>query len=490
MKNDQSVVSINKWFGIFATIHVLFWSAVPFLVRFTLPVDALEGSIWGRYFALGYDKNPFMNAWLTRLALTLGHSGWAIYLFGQLFVAICFWAVFQLGKKILSPVHALISVVLLEFISSYNIDSIDFDDNILELGFWALTIYFFYNALKKQKILDWFLVGLFAACSLMTKYYAPVLFLPMFLFLVFNKENWMSFKKPGLYIAILTCVLLSAPHFIWLFFHDFVTLKYAFVRVSGDFSWVYHFIYPWTFTKPMLEALIFPLVIFGTLYIGKNSGKIISEKREVTRYQWQFLCWMGFGPFFITVLMSLIGGISLHAAWGQPLLSLWGIILVAFFQPIITVRKFYRFMAIVFILLALGLSFYVYSLMKPGCTSSANYPGEVMANELTNTWHQQYQTKLSYVIGSRWEANNIGFYSKDRPEVFINANKEVSFWINENDLKRKGALLIWDANKSFDQQFVKLFPHMKNSEIKTFYYLRSHGKKSIKVGIAFLPPKK
>jgi 4-amino-4-deoxy-L-arabinose transferase-like glycosyltransferase len=124
--------NINKILYSFIGIHILLWTLAPTLIRFTLPMDAMEGTTWGHQFEWGYDKNPFMNGWLTALAIKLGgQSGWMTYLFSQLSVAICFFAVWQLGKKILPPLHALIAVLLLEGIQYYNFHAIDFNDNTL-----------------------------------------------------------------------------------------------------------------------------------------------------------------------------------------------------------------------------------------------------------------------------------------------------------------------------------------------------------------------
>src|SRR5580704_4304509 len=124
----------NRLLSIFLCLHLLGWTLIPAILRSNLPLDAIEGTIWGHQLEWGYDKNPPLNGWLTALATTLdGHSGWMIYLFSQLCVITCMWATWQLAKKILPPVYALISVLLLECIQYFNFHAIDFNDNTLEL---------------------------------------------------------------------------------------------------------------------------------------------------------------------------------------------------------------------------------------------------------------------------------------------------------------------------------------------------------------------
>ncbi|MBU1628964.1 MAG: glycosyltransferase family 39 protein [Gammaproteobacteria bacterium] len=459
-------------------------------MRSNLPMDAIEGFIWGRHFAFGYDKNPYFNGWLFGLAgLIGGHSDWVIYFISQLFVALCFWAIWRLANKLLAPISALVSVFLLELISSYNIDAIDFDDNVIELSLWALTILTFYSALKNKKVTSWLLVGLFSGLSFMTKYYAIVLLAPMLLMLVLDKSLWDHFKQPGIYLGGIVFLALTLVHILWLFSHDFVTVTYAIGRVNTEITWWAHLIKPIRFTLPLLEACILPVLVFyGVFYIGREPLRLLVEPQRITPFQRQFLLYMGIGPFITTIMLSFLFGFDLHSAWGQPLFSLLGILLVVFMKPKINAKRFYRFVVVLSIVFILALSAYAISMSRAGSTSSAHYPGRKIATNLTHEWHQRYHTPLAYVIGPRWEAGNVARYSKDHPTVYMEADPVASFWINKKELQNKGALVVWDATKSRAQQFKKSLKHLHHWRIETFYWDRDNSKKPIKIGVAFYPP--
>lgn len=485
----QKNINTSRWFYIFASVHLFFWTLLPTLLRYTLPLDAMEGTTWGRQLAWGYDKDPFLNAWLTEFAVKFGgKSGWMVYFLGQLSVVICFWAIWQLGKKFLSPIHALLAVFLLECISSYNIDAIDFDDNVLELSLWALMLLCFYSAVKQQKIRSWLLVGLFAGFALMAKYYVLIVFVPMFIYLLVNHENRQSFKKPGLYIAISVCLLIIAPHVIWLLQHNFLTIKYTFARADTRVSWTGHVIYPLQFLLPLLEACVPPLILFGILYIGSKRGAVLSYKKNITTDQWWFLWLLAFGPLGITLLVSLITGAALHAGWSVPLLSLWGIVLLALTQPVITPARFYRFLMVLFALLVVAWCAYTASMLKAD-NSSANYPGQEMALRIEQEWNARYHQTFVYIIGPRWEAGVISFYSKSRPAVYIEANSEVSFWINQQDLPRKGAVVVWNLPEAdWFKRFKQRYPKLVNPHIEKFNWRRGQHLPPIELGVAFLSP--
>jgi len=489
--DTTKMTQLNRWLYLFICIHVIAWTIVPFCVRFTLPMDAMEGTIWGQQFEWGYDKNPFLNGWLTALAVNLGgKSGWAVYLFSQLSVAICFWAVWQLGKKILPPVYALLAVLLLEGIQYYNLHAIDFNDNTLELGLWALTALFFYQALISQSWRDWLFTGVFAGLGMMTKYYTAMLLLPMFFFMLSNPANRKSFSRPELYLGLIVFLIIIAPHIIWLFFHDFVTLNYALDRVSSTPTWFNHFNYSFLFAWQQFEAFIPPLLLTLLLIAGKRP--LLAHPRiSISAFNKAFLFYVGLGPFLLTVLLSALTGIMLRAGWGEPLLSLWGIILIAWIQPRITVNRFYRFVTVFFTLLAITLLSYSIALVRAKKPSSANFPGKNIATTLTTEWHKNFHTPLTYIAGSRWLAGNIAFYSHDHPAVYINWDKKLSPWIKEAMMKKQGAIFVWDIseeNEQMPKEIQRRFEKLGKFRIMHFTWLRNSTMKPVEIGVAFLPP--
>jgi 4-amino-4-deoxy-L-arabinose transferase-like glycosyltransferase len=493
VSHKNQIGHLERWLYIFIIIHVVAWTIVPFLTRHTLPMDAMEGTIWGRQFELGYDKNPFLNGWLTAVAVSLGGpSGWAVYLFSQLSVAVCFWAIWELGKKMLPPIYALLAVLLLEGVQYYNVHAIDFNDNTLELGLWALTALFFYQALRTQSWRDWILTGVFAGLGMMTKYYTAMLLLPMALFLVVDPECRKSFQKPQTYAGLFVFLAIIMPHVIWLFFHDFVTVDYALDRVSSKPAWFNHFNYSALFAWQQIEAFLPPILLALLLAIGKRP--FLSNPRvQITPFNQQFLLYVGLGPFLLTVLLSAVTGIRLRAGWGEPLLSLWGIILIAWLQPRITPRRFYRFAVLFFTLLGITLASYAAALIRADEPSSANFPGKIIATNLTTLWHDTYHTPLPYVAGSRWLAGNIAFYSTDKPAVYINWDKKLSPWVNEASLTQQGAIFVWDASEDNEPPVAQIkarFQKLGTLQIMHFSWLRNNKSKPVEISIAFLPPTK
>lgn len=488
--NIINQLKADRWLYAFIFIHLLSWALIPALVRYNLPLDAIEGTIWGHQLEWGYDKNPFMNGWLTALATYLdGRSGWMVYLFSQLSVAACFWAVWQIAKTMLSPAYALISILILEGVQYYNFHAIDFNDNTLELGLWALTIYYFYLALRFSGNLNWVLTGLFAGFGMMAKYYTASLLASMFLFLLYLPENRRQFSQRGFYLAFAVFLAISLPHIVWLFFHDFITITYVFERTSSEPNWTNHFFFPAQFAWQQIEVFLPALLLFAFAFIGKKPT--VAERPALTEFNRSFLLFVGLGPFVLTLLLSIVLGIKLRAGWGMPLLSFWGVLLVASMPPSLTAAKLKRFASGVFVVMGLLLSVYSASLIYSSGPSSANFPGQEIADNVTQMWREKFNRPLAYVAGSRWLSGNIEFYSPDRPAVFIEWDKRRSPWINVEAMKKHGAVFVWNISndETLPEPIKNRFANLSAPIVKEFAYKRSDKNKvKIKIGMAFLPP--
>ncbi len=334
-------LTVNQCFGVFVVLHVVLWTLAPTLFRCNLPMDALEGMNWGHQLALGYDKNPWLNAWLSRLALILGGpSGWMTYLFSQMSVGLCFFAVFQLGKKILPPFLALAGVLMLEGLQYFNFHAIDFNDNTLELSLWALTILFYYCALTKNHLRDWVWTGVFAGLGMMAKYYTVLLLFSLIVFAVWESESRTVWRQKGVYVAFAVFLVICLPHLLWLFQHDFVTVRYVGARVGEQPLWWHHFFYPVEFLWQQFEVLLPGLVLLLPIYMIKQSGIVLAHSKKWRDFDCRFLVFAGLGPLFLTVLLSLLAGFKLRAGWGQPLLSFAGLLCLGIWRPVLTSQRF------------------------------------------------------------------------------------------------------------------------------------------------------
>jgi len=167
---DLTPARIGFLFGTWLLLHLIIWTALPLIFTNALPLDLVEGVIWGQGWQLGYDQPPFQGWLLGLLDGIFGYQRWAVFLASQIVVATCLWAVWMLARLIVSPLGALISVMLLDGVLFLNFMSPNLFPDLIVLPFWALATWSFYRALRFGRLLDWLILGLCLAGAAYAKY--------------------------------------------------------------------------------------------------------------------------------------------------------------------------------------------------------------------------------------------------------------------------------------------------------------------------------
>ena len=73
------------------------------------------------------------------------------------------------------------------------------------------------------------------------------------------------------------------------------------------------------------------------------------------------------------------------------------------------------------------------------------YPGEQLGAEMSRRYRELTGQPLAYVIGTMWLSGNIAHYAPEQPRVLIDGNPERAPWIDLDDLRARGAVVVWVA---------------------------------------------
>ena len=136
--------NLNNLFYIFITSHLIIWTLLPTFTNHNLPLDTIEHLAWGSNLDWGFDKHPPFSAFAVEVFFSFfGPQDWAYYLLSQVFVVIAFFFVWKLSNEMFqNKIYSLLSVLILEGVYFYNFTSPEFNVNISQLPFFALTISF------------------------------------------------------------------------------------------------------------------------------------------------------------------------------------------------------------------------------------------------------------------------------------------------------------------------------------------------------------
>ena len=162
-------IDVNKSLAFFLFAHLIVWTLIPSISNTNLPLDTIEALAWGSNLDWGYSKHPPVSAWLVRAFHQIfGNQDWAYYFLSQIFVVTTFFIVFKFSEDFLkNPILGLISILLLEGIYFYNFTTPEFNVNVCQLPFWALSVLYCWKGFEDNKTINWFLFGLFAALGIL-----------------------------------------------------------------------------------------------------------------------------------------------------------------------------------------------------------------------------------------------------------------------------------------------------------------------------------
>ena len=406
--------NINNVYYIFITAHLIFWTLVPFLTNQNLPLDTIEALAWGSNLDWGFNKHPPMSAFFLEVFFQIfGSQDWTYYLLSQIFVIISFYYVFKFSKEILNnDLLSLISVLLIESIYFYNYTTPEFNVNVCQLPFWSLTVYFSWKIYsgKNIKLIDCFLVGLFAAIGFLSKYLFVYLLASidlLFIYLIFiRRERKFDFKY---LITVEVFLIALVPHFIWLNNNEFITITYGLARTGLEqFSLIDHIKSPLIFLIKQIVLLI-PFLFLVWLLVKKIKFKINFKDKKLL-----FLLAINILPIILMFLTSAVIGSKIRTMWMTPFYLFFGTLFVYLFQAQINIKKLKLFIIGFIFLFFLSPALYAYvSISKDD--KRTDYPGKEIAIKTQYAWDQQFNSKINVVYGNEWNAGNLSYHLKSRP---------------------------------------------------------------------------
>ena len=433
--------SIDNLFYIFVTIHLIVWTLVPSLTNNNLPLDTIEALAWSSNLDWGFNKHPPGSAFFPEVFFKIfGNQDWSQYLLCQIFVVVSFIVVFKFSNKLFrNKILSLLSVLLLESIYFYNFTTPEFNVNISQLPFWALTVYYSWQIFDKKEIYirDCILVGFFAVIGFLSKYlfiYLLVAIDLLFFYSIFLKK-YQKFNFKYL-IAPTIFIILLIPHLIWLTNNDYTTIKYGIARTGFEESiFLNHITNPLIFLGKQIGILI-PFMIMSLFLIKKLKFKINLKDKKLL-----FLLFINFIPIVLIFLTSVLTGSKIRTMWMVPFYLFLGVLVVYIFQSQINLKRLNKFIATFLILFILSPFLYAYiSITKTN--KRTDYQGKEIADLIQTRWNENFLNDISIVVGNEWNAGNLSYHLKSRPIWFnekipknFKYNGGVIYTGNKNNLK-------------------------------------------------------
>ena len=411
----------TRLFLLFLITHLVLWTLIPSISNNNLPLDTIEALAWGSNLDWGFTKHPPLSAFAVEFFYFIfGSNDWAYYFLSQIFLITAFIYVWKLSNEILdNKIYSLIAVLALEGFFFYNFTTPEFNVNISQLPFWALTVYYFWKSINLNKIFDWLLFGIFSALGFLSKYlFIYLLFAILIYFSIYCRKNKMLIKN--YFISIIFSLLILTPHFFWLNENDYVSIFYGLKRSSlNEFNLIYHLINPLTLIiKQIIIFIPFLLMVLVTLKKLKFNLNFKNKKNS-------FIILMTLTPIILILITSILTGAKIRTMWMTPFYLFTGICFIQIVKKNIEIKKLKRFFILFSFFFFLSPMIYL-SVSILDETKRTDYPGQEIARLVQNKWDKNFINDIKIVVGDEWAAGNLSYHLSSRP-----------IWIN--DLKKKSS---------------------------------------------------
>ncbi|MBN8938596.1 MAG: glycosyltransferase family 39 protein [Rhizobiales bacterium] len=453
--------------GLHATVSI----AAPAIGFVTLPRDTLEGFIWGRTFQWGFSKHPPLQAWILGLTEWLAPSAmWLAYAYAQICVAVTLWAVWQLGRSILGERQGLIAALLTLFgVHYYGPSMATFTPDTLSAPLWALAGLFWWRAVVEERPRAWYSFGLVVAISIYAKYVVLLLVGVLGVLTLATPRGRAALMRLDPWLAGLLCLVLVAPHLNWVVETSFSTLGYAFSHGEKATSVLVRLYFCLTFLSAqiiqhgMLIVLLLVTVGFGRF---KPKTELVIDGRQVPAFEQMALLTMAFAPIATALVVNYVVGGEFRQGRGTALFAFSGIAALMLIGPRLVLGRL-KLAAVLGLVVIVGLPIgnafhhHVRLAMGAGVVPTL-YPAESLADQLTSRWRDDTDQPLRIVIGDRWHAGNVAFYSLDRPLILLDGDTRQAPWVTEAMLARHGAIIVWQPeDREAIANLQRRFPTLK-----------------------------
>jgi hypothetical protein len=293
----------------------------------------------------------------------------------------------------------------------------------------------------------------------------------------------------------LAFVVVIAPNLNWLIESGFMPLRYVDARAKIATHWYHVFTYPLQWTASQLFFIAPALGLVALALIGARARRAADDTNAFAR---RYLAMLALGPFLVTTAVALFAGRLPVAMWGYPLWSFAPLAAIAWFGPVTEAPQLRRFATgFIIVFVAVPLVYVAVEALEPAWRDrpkATQFPGHQLADEITARWHAKFGGALPFVGGGEFATNNIAVYSPDKPRVIVHADPGLSPWVDRDELKRRGAVIVWEDGQLDANAMAQLrrdYPGLDVQEPlslprQTFV---GHDLKPARVHYAFVPPR-
>ena len=429
--------------------QAVIWIAVPMLFYWAPPSGLAQLLAVGHEFRFDAGVGPPLAYWLAEIVFRVAGM-FGVYVLAQLCVVTTYWCVFTLGRAIVGPTHAAMAVLLMVGISLLTVPSPDFGPPILAMALWSLVLLHYWRVVQGERR-AWYALGVAAALLLCVSDAALLLLGALAVFTAVTARGRATLDTIEAWIAALALVVFLFLHLVWLDgMGDALAPALARLRDAGaadtnTAQWL-----------RLLAALILAhtglailLVLAGGWPRLRISPAPPLSRPSVDPFAATYVTAFALYPGLLATIVAVLLGRSLPVGGAAPLIILSGLALVVAAGN--TVALYHqRVLGFAWAGLLLVPALFVPTLIAllpwtAGMDLKVAQPASAMGRFFADNFERRTGQPLAVVTGDPRLAALIALAAPSRPSVFFDADPARSPWLTADDIRKKGAVVVWLA---------------------------------------------
>jgi 4-amino-4-deoxy-L-arabinose transferase-like glycosyltransferase len=436
------------WFA--ALTQAFIWLVVPALFYFAPPGDLAQLLVVGHEFRLASGVGPPLAYWLGEIVFRIAGL-FGVYLLSQICVLVTYWCVFTLGRALLGPTHAAIAVLLMIGIALLTVPTPDFGPAILTMALWAVTLLHYWRAVVQANKRSWYVAGVAAALILLTSDAALILLGTLVAFTVLTDRGRAALQSTEPWTVAVALVVFLFVHLLWLegiadgLGPLLQTLRRAAAAGDNTVAWL-----------RILIALALAhagLAILVVLALGWPRSRATPapplQRQTVDAFAGTFVKVLTIVPALLATVIAVLIGRSAPVGGAAPLVVLSGLAVVMVAGDSIALYH-QRVLGFAWAGLLLVPAAFVplLILLLPWAAATdlkISQPARAIGRFFAESFERRTGQPLAIVTGDPRTAALIAVAAPSRPSVLFDATPERSPWVTTDDIRSKGAIVVWLA---------------------------------------------
>ena len=432
-----------------ALAQATLWALVPALMYSAPPGDLARVVAVGREFPLGTYLGPPLAFWLAEVVYNLaGNRLFGVYVLSQACVVATYWAVFELGRSIVGAQHAALAVLLMVGISAFTVPTPEFGPVILTMPLWALILLHYWRAVGEGRRGYWVALAIEIGLLLLTSYAGLLLIGLLVLFTLVNRRARGTLGSTDPWLAGIVAVMVMFPHLLWLAESGEGVVQ-TLSRLRTQESVVDNFS-AWLRLMTLIIGSHAGLAVLVALVLGwpwsEREPAPVIVRPPIDAFVRQFIYFFAIVPALAATFAAVLIGSPAPIGGVAPLAVLSGLgIVVAAGDGIELGHQRVVIAAWFGLLLVPPIMTVIALLVLPwlGIGLNVNQPAGAMAQFFDESFQRRIGAPLPIVAGEPRTAALIALAAPSRPSLYFDATPERSPWITMNDVRTRGAIVVW-----------------------------------------------